>query len=284
MGAKKKSEKRMKKEAYWQKLWALTDKYKKAILVDCDNVSSMQINTIRIKLRSLDAVMIMGKNTLMKAALNHKMKEPEETDEDYEERKASYKPQPQLEKLVNLLKGNTGLIFSNGDLPEIKKIIDEQKREAPAKTGIIAPDDVWIRAGPTGLDPKQTSFFQALNIQTKIVKTQIEIVADKKVITQGLKIESSQCALLDKLKIRPFSYKMNVKKVYEDGAIFSAEILDITEADIRSRFLKSISNMAAISLASGYITKPAVPHLLANAFKNLASVTFVADYSFKQAD
>jgi large subunit ribosomal protein LP0 len=220
----------------------------------------------------------------MKAALNHKMKEPEETDEDYEERKASYKPQPQLEKLVNLLKGNTGLIFSNGDLPEIKKIIDEQKREAPAKTGIIAPDDVWIRAGPTGLDPKQTSFFQALNIQTKIVKTQIEIVADKKVITQGLKIESSQCALLDKLKIRPFSYKMNVKKVYEDGAIFSAEILDITEADIRSRFLKSISNMAAISLASGYITKPAVPHLLANAFKNLASVTFVADYSFKQAD
>jgi large subunit ribosomal protein LP0 len=284
MGAKKKSEKRMKKEAYWQKLWALTDKYKKAILVDCDNVSSMQINTIRIKLRSLDAVMIMGKNTLMKAALNHKMKEPEETDEDYEERKASYKPQPQLEKLVNLLKGNTGLIFSNGDLPEIKKIIDEQKREAPAKTGIIAPDDVWIRAGPTGLDPKQTSFFQALNIQTKIVKTQIEIVADKKFITQGLKIESSQCALLDKLKIRPFSYKMNVKKVYEYGAIFSAEILDITEADIRSRFLKSISNMAAISLASGYITKPAVPHLLANAFKNLASVTFVADYSFKQAD
>jgi len=56
------------------------------------------------------------------------------------------------------------LIFSNGDLSEIKKLIDLQKREAPAKVGIIAPDDVWIRAGPTGLDPKQTSFFQALNI------------------------------------------------------------------------------------------------------------------------
>jgi large subunit ribosomal protein LP0 len=44
---------------------------------------------------------------------------------------------------------------------------------------------VWVKAGPTGLDPKQTSFFQQLNIQTKIVKTQIEIVADKKVITSG---------------------------------------------------------------------------------------------------
>lgn len=42
--------------------------------------------------------------------------------------------------------------------------------------------------------------------------------------------------------------------------------------------------MAAISLASGYITKPAIPHMLANAFKNLAAVTFDSDYSFKQAD
>lgn len=37
-------------------------------------------------------------------------------------------------------------------------------------------------------------------------------------------------------------------------------------------------------MASGYIVKPAIPHLLGNAFKNLASVTFSSDYSFKQAD
>lgn len=120
-----------------------------------------------------------------------------------------------------------------------------------------------------------------MNIQTKIVRTQIEIVSDKKIITAGLKIESSQCALLDKLKIRPFSYKMGVKKVYDDGAIFPAEVLDITAADIRAKFQKSILNMAAISLASGYITKPAIPHMIVNSFKNLASVTFVTDYSFK---
>jgi len=42
--------------------------------------------------------------------------------------------------------------------------------------------------------------------------------------------------------------------------------------------------MAAISLASGYITKPAIPHMLINSFKNLAAVTFTTDYSFKQAD
>jgi large subunit ribosomal protein LP0 len=143
---------------------------------------------------------------------------------------------------------------------------------------------VWIRAGSTGLDPKQTSFFQQLNIQTKIVKTQIEIVSDKKIITAGIKIESSQCALLDKLKIRPFNYKMNVKKVYDEGAIFNSEVLDITPEDIRLKFKKAISNMASVSLASGYITKPAIPHLIANAFKNLAAVTFATDVTFKQAE
>ena len=222
--------------------------------------------------------------TLMKAGLTYKMREPEEADEDYTERKDNWKAQPELEKIVNLLKGNTGIIFTNGDLSDIKMILDQETREAPAKVGAVAPDDVWIFAGSTGLDPKQTTFFQQLNIQTKIVKTQIEIITDKKVITKGMKIESSHAALLDKLKIRPFNYKMHVKRVYEDGAIYSPDVLDITPDTIRARFSQAISHMASISLASGYVTKPAVPHILANAFKNLAAVTFDTDYSFKQAD
>lgn len=96
----------------------------------------------------------------MKAGLNHKMKKPEETDTDYNERKDNWKSCDELDKLVNLLKGNTGIIFSNGDLSEIKKVLDDEAREAPAKIGSIAPCEVWIRGGSTGLDPKQTSFFQ----------------------------------------------------------------------------------------------------------------------------
>jgi large subunit ribosomal protein LP0 len=77
---------------------------------------------------------------------------------------------------------------------------------------------------------------------------------------------------------------MHVRKVYDDGSVFNPDVLDITPEDIRTKFGIAIANLASISLASGYITKPAIPHLLANAFKNLASVTFDSDYSFKQAD
>ena len=62
MGVKKKSEKRIKKEEYWSNLWELTDKFSKGILVDADNVSSLQINYIRRDLRKIGAVMLMGKN------------------------------------------------------------------------------------------------------------------------------------------------------------------------------------------------------------------------------
>jgi len=160
MAVKKKSEKRTKKENYWKKLWDLSETYKRALLVEVDNVSSKQLNKIRLELRPINAHMLMGKNTLMKAALAYKMKEPEESDADYAERKETWKAHPELEKIANLLKGNTGIIFTNGDLADVKKVLDQETREAPAKVGAVAPDDVWIFAGPTGLDPKMTSFFQ----------------------------------------------------------------------------------------------------------------------------
>ena len=126
--------------------------------------------------------------TLMKAALTAANKEPEKGDEDYEERKNTYKFNPNIERIINQLKGNTNIILSNGDLGEVKQILDEEVRGCAAKAGMIAPADVCIKPGPTGLDPKQTSFFQTLQIQTKIVKAQIDIVAEKQVITTGEKI------------------------------------------------------------------------------------------------
>jgi len=112
-------------------------------------------------------------------------------------------------------------------LTDVKEILDKQVREAPAKVGSIAPDDVWVKSGPTGLDPKQTSFFQNLSIQTKIVKGQVEIVNDVQVVFGGEKVTGSQASLLDKLKIKPFFYKMEVKMVYDNGDLFKPAVLDI---------------------------------------------------------
>jgi len=279
-----KLDKRTRKSQQWSNLQEACLTYSKCLFVNVDNVTSKQICVMRKALRAINAKMIMGKNTLMKAAIAELIEEPEEGCENYEELKAKWEPRPHLEIIREQLVLNTGLIFTNGDLSEIKAILDSQTREAPAKVGSLAPAEVTIPAGSTGLDPKQTSFFQALAIQTKIVKAQIEIVNPVHIISEGEKVSSSQAALLDKLKIRPFEYKMHILNVLDNGKIYPAAVLSISEEDLLSTFTSSAQNITALSLGSGYVIAPAAPHLIMNAFKNLASVTFASDYSFPQAD
>lgn len=134
----------------------------------------------------------MGKNTLMKAALTKANTKPEVGDDDYEQRKDSWAFSPNIEKIIAQLKGNINLIMTNGDLTEVKKVLDEQVRESPAKPGMLAPKDVFVPCGATGLDPKQTGFFQTLQIQTKIVKGQIDIIAEKQVVFKDTRVDSTQ--------------------------------------------------------------------------------------------
>lgn len=282
--AGKKNEKKEKKDKFFKRIYDTFDKYTKALLVKCDNISARQIHATRKELRENDSLMLMGKNTVIKAALIKRIAEPEEGEPDYEERKRAWKPLPAMEPLIKLLKGNLGIVFTNRDLPDIKEIIDRHAREAPAKVGAVAQCDVWIKPGPTNLDPKQTGFFQSLQIPTKIVKTQIEIVSEKQIIVAGEKVGSNEAALLQKLGINPFSYRLKVVHVIDNGNVFGPGVLDITADSVIATYKKILTNVAAISLEIGYPTKAAAPHTLLRAFKNLLAVTCATEYTFPQAE
>lgn len=197
---------------------------------------------------------------------------------------AAGKERPKLKIIRDALSLNTGLIFSDGDMGEIKKILDTQVREAPAKIGSFAPGEVTIPAGPTGMDPKQTSFFQALNIQTKIVKSQVEIVNPVKVISEGDKITPGQAALLDKLKIRPFFYRMEILNILDHGEVYPAKVLSISHESVLESFKNHSQNVSAVSLAIGMPTAASVHHMVLNAFKNLACASISSGFGFKEAD
>lgn len=59
-----------------------------------------------------------------------------------------------------LNQGNVGMIFTKGDLKEVSDEVSKHKVAAPARVGLVAPIDVVVPPGNTGLDPSQTSFFQ----------------------------------------------------------------------------------------------------------------------------
>ncbi|CAM8963602.1 unnamed protein product [Rhodiola kirilowii] len=257
-----------KKIAYDRKLCQLLDDYSQILVVAADNVGSNQLQMIRKGLRG-DSLVLMGKNTMMKRSVRLHSEKTGNND---------------FLNLLPLLQGNVGLIFTKGDLKEVSEEVAKYKVGAPARVGLVAPIDVIVPPGNTGLDPSQTSFFQVLNIPTKINKGTVEIITPVELIKKGDKVGSSEAALLAKLGIRPFSYGLVVLSVYDSGSVFSPEVLDLTEDDLVEKFAVGVSMVTALSLAISYPTLAAAPHMFINAYKNVLAVAVATEYSFPQAD
>ena len=167
-----------KKVAYFAHLEECLNKYARAFLVDADFVGSKQISDIRVALRGKAEIMF-GKNTMIRTCIRNMIEA------------AGEGTHPEWEALLPIMVGNIGFVFTNGGLDEIEDVIKEFVKPAAAKSGVIAPCECTIPKGPTGLDPAQTSFFQALNIATKINKGSIEIINDCRVLEEGKKVRTA---------------------------------------------------------------------------------------------
>ena len=235
-------------------------------IVNVDNVGSNQMHQIRVALRG-KGVVLMGKNTMVRRALRSIINE-----------------YPQLERLLSHVRGNIGFVFTSGDLAEVRDVITANKVAAPARAGALAPKNVSVPAGNTGMEPGKTSFFQALGIPTKIARGTIEIVSDVQVVTAGTRVGPSEATLLNMLNISPFTYGMTVVQIYDQGNVFSPEVLDISTDELVNRFLTGIKTVAAISLALNYPTIASVTHSLVNAYKNLIAIALATEYTFEGAE
>ncbi|KAJ4822277.1 hypothetical protein Tsubulata_024101 [Turnera subulata] len=259
---------KVKKEAYDKKLCRLLDEYNKILVVSADNVGSNQLQQIRSGLRGHSEI-LMGKNTMMKRSIKLH---------------AESTGNSEFANLIPLLVGNVGLIFTKGDVKEVRDVVAKYKVGAPARVGLVAPIDVIVPAMNTSLDPSNTSFFQALNIPTKINKGTVEIVTPVHIVHKGEKVGSSEAALLSKLGIRPFSYGLIVASVYESGSVFSPKVLDLTDEDLMAKFAEGLSNIAALSLSISFPTLAVAPHMLINGYKNVLAVALATEYSFSLAE
>jgi len=209
------------------------------------------------------AVLLMGKNTMIRKAIREHLEKS-----------------PSLEGLLPYIKDNIGLVFTNGDLADVRTKLTELKVQAAAKAGSISPIDVVVPAGNTNMEPTKTSFFQALSIPTKINRGTIEIINDIHLLVVGQKVTLSQAALLQMLGIRPFQYGLKVQTVYDTGAVYPAAVLDLTDDDILKKFFRGVNNVASRSLQIGYPTVVSVPHSIMNGYKNLLAISVVTDYTF----
>lgn len=244
---------RERKEQYFTLMKGLLAEYTKCFLVHADHVGSKQFQDIRKAMRTTGHV-LMGKNTMMRKIIRG-------LGED--------SPYAKLNKLIV---GNVGLIFVKSDLAGAKAVVAKYTVPAPARAGVVANADVVVPPGPTGCDPSQTNYFQTMDVPTKITKGQIEIVREMHLISKGDRVTAGQADLLQKLSIRPFTYGLEILQVFDNGKIFDAAILDISDGDIIAAFTEGARKLAALSFSIGVANAATVPHSIRAAVKHMLSV------------
>jgi len=253
------------KSAYFDKLKTLLETYKSIFVVTVDNVASQQMHEIRISLRD-EAVVLMGKNTMVRRAVKGFIQDGSMSD---------------IERILPHVKGNVGFVFTNCDLKDIREKILHNRVAAPARAGAVAPLDVYVPAGNTGMEPGKTSFFQALGVPTKIARGTIEITTDLKLVEAGTKVGASEATLLNMLNISPFTYGMGISQIYDQGQVFGPEVLDIEESQLLQAFSAAVSTIATISLAINFPTLPSVIHSVVNSYKKVLAVAIETDYEYE---
>ncbi|KAJ8457804.1 hypothetical protein OPV22_030730 [Ensete ventricosum] len=204
-----------KKVVYDKKLYALLDEYSKVLVAAADNVGSNQLRNIRKGLRG-DSIVLMGKNTPIRRCI--KIHSEKTGNKNY----------------LNLLVGNCGTdIYEGRDLKELSEEVAKYYVGSPACVGLVAPIDVVVPPGNTG----------AQHAQPRLNKGAGEIITPVELIRKGDKVGSSEAALLAKLGIRPFSYGLVVLSAYDNGFVFSPEVLDLTEEDLIEKFAAGLSRL-----------------------------------------
>jgi len=83
--------------------------------------------------------------------------------------------------------------------------------------------------------------------------------------------------------MKPFSYGLIVKTIYDDGTVYSPDVLDTSAEDMMKILQDGLSNIASVSLETNYPTSIAMNSLFNMAFKNVLSISLGTNYDTEQS-
>ena len=98
---------REKKALYFKNLHQILEDYTKVFVVEIKHVSSKQVADIRKALRG-QALLLFGKKTMVRCCMRKFVEEH---------------PGHPIEKLIDMVHGNIGLVFVNGDMSAVRETI-----------------------------------------------------------------------------------------------------------------------------------------------------------------
>ncbi|RLE55121.1 MAG: 50S ribosomal protein L10 [Thermoprotei archaeon] len=254
----------------------LLSSYRTVLVINLQGVPAAALHQIRAELRKRGSVMKLIKNTLMRLAL----------------KKVYGENNPIVQEMENYLTGQNIFVFSNENPFELCMFLEKNKVFREARPGDIAPSEIVIPAGNTGIPPGPIlSRFSRLRIPARIQEGTIWVVKDTVVAKPGDVISPELAEILMRLGIKPIPIELKVKAALSDKMVIPGEqlILNIDQyrSDIENavrfamnlavnaaipvpeamKYVISLAHTRAVNLAvnAGILTSETAPLLLAKA-------------------
>lgn len=224
-------------------------------IVNLLNIPARQLQEMRRSLKG-KATLRLAKINLMNLAL-----------EDCNAEKAD------ITGLSEFMEGQPALICTDMNPFKLYKMLEDSKTAAPAKAGSIAADDIVVPAGDTGFPPGPfLGELQQIGVNAKIDKGKIVVQKDTVVVEAGEEVPKAVAAALTRMDIKPMEVGMDLKAVYEDGAIFKADVLAIDEeetlADVQNAFTKAFN----LSVFTAFPTDKTISAIIGSAHSKAFNV------------
>ncbi len=209
-------------------------------VVNMANIPTKTIQDMRSKLRKNNNILKMTKKRLLKLAFKKSGK-------------------PNITELEKHLEGMPALIFTKENPFSLYSFLEKNKSSAPAKPGSTAPKDITVKAGPTSFSPGPIiGQLGKYKIKTGVEGGKIAIKEDAVVAKKGDIIDANLAEILARLGIEPMEIGLNMTAAYENGYIFTSDMLYIDEKEYSMKFATSYSESLNLAV---YIAYPAVEAL-----------------------
>jgi large subunit ribosomal protein L10 len=261
MSAEAEAERRTEQVPEWKReevddIVDLLESYDSVGVVDIAGIPSRQLQAMRRDLYG-SAELRVSRNTLVVRAL-------EEVDDG-------------LEELAEFVSGQVGLVATNDNPFGLYKQLEASKTPAPINAGEVAPNDVVIPEGDTGIDPGPfVGELQQVGANARIQDGSIRVLEDSTVLEAGEEVDQQLANVLSELGIEPKEVGLDLRGVYADGVMFGPEELELDIEEYRDDFASAAAAGRNLSINAVYPTARTAGALLGKASDEAKSLGLFA--------
>ena len=173
-------------------------------------------------------------------------------------------------ELTNYMEGEVAILASNLNPFKVFKEINEMRMRVVAKGGEIASEDIIVKKGDTPFKPGPiVSELQKAGIPASIRGGKVVIDKTITLVKKGERISKEVANALARLDIRPIEIGLKVYAIFENGIIYTPDVLAVDVNKILEDMQNAKMNALALSIEIGYPTKENIEIILQKAYRNV---------------